>query len=117
MKRRSSGSWGQLEGYDFVDIFLFRKVAIDAVVGDARGQALPLVAQLLLVEIPAGFVLCLLARCLVSAWRRLGDREGKRALAGHIHHRQRRNFPPVLRDLRSRSRSARARTSVGRSWE
>src|SRR5262245_3893480 len=91
----------QLKINDCVNIFLFRKVAVYAVVFDAWGQALTLIAQLLLVEINAGLVLCLRARRLVSAGRRLGDRERERAPAGYIHDRQGRNFQPPFRAIRT----------------
>src|SRR3954454_10463010 len=77
----------QREINDCVNIFLLRKVAVSAVVSDAQGQALTVVAQLLLVEINAGLVLCLLARRRAITWRRLGDRERERAPAGYIHYR------------------------------
>ena len=52
----------QLKGNDFVDIFLFRKVAVHPMIGDGVRQPVSVVVQLLLVEIPAGLPL------LVAAW-------------------------------------------------
>src|SRR5712691_8935655 len=55
---------------------------------------MPLLPQLLRVEINPGLFRRLVACGLVSARRGLGDSEGDRAPPGHIHHRQGRNLQP-----------------------
>ena len=84
----------QLEGNDFVNIFLLRKVTVDAVIGDTLGETMPLLPQLLLVEINPGLFRRWVACCLVSARQGLGDSEGQSAPTGHLHHRQGRNLQP-----------------------
>src|SRR5262249_24842544 len=62
----------KLEVNDLIKIFLFRKVAVHAMIFAPLWQAMTLRVQLLLVEINAGLFLFLVARCLVIPWRRLG---------------------------------------------
>src|SRR5262249_43859733 len=52
----------KLEVNDFIKIFLFRKVAVHAVIFDALWQAMTRIAQLLLVEINSGLVFFLARR-------------------------------------------------------
>ena len=67
----------QLEGDDLIEIFLLRKVAVHAVITNTLRQAMPLRAQLLLVEVDAGLFLIPPCCSLVLAWRGLGDGEGE----------------------------------------
>jgi hypothetical protein len=87
----------QLEGDDLIEIFLLRKVAVYAVITDTLRQAMPLRAQLLLVEVDAGLFLILSCCSLGLAWRGLGDGEGESAPACHIHHRHGRNLHAAFR--------------------
>src|SRR5262249_45649442 len=86
----------KLEVNDLIKIFLFRKVAVHAMIFAPLWQAMTLRVQLLLVEINAGLFLFLVARCLVIPWRRLVDRECQSAAACDIHHRQGRNLQSAL---------------------
>src|SRR3712207_5386736 len=71
----------QLERNNFIDVFLFRKVAVHAVICDLRRQAMALVTQLLFVEINSGLFLLLSARRLRIAWWRLCADERESAAA------------------------------------
>src|SRR5262249_2549779 len=48
------GDGVQLEADDFINVFLLRIVAIHTMIADARRQAMPMLAQLLLVEVDPG---------------------------------------------------------------
>src|SRR2546427_3518256 len=84
----------QLEGHHFLNIVLFRKIAVHAVIFDPLGQTLALLPQLLLVEIDSGLLLVLRCCCFVIAWGRLANGERERAPACDIYDRQGRNLQP-----------------------
>jgi hypothetical protein len=87
----------QLESDDRIEIFLLRKVAVYAVITNTLRQALPLRAQLRLVEVEAGLFLLPSCCSLVLAWWGLGDGEGESAPACHVHHRHGRNLYAAFR--------------------
>src|SRR5262245_2531783 len=89
----------QLETNDFIQIFLLRIVAVHAMIDNARWQAMPMRAQLLLVEVdPALSRLGL--RSLLSR-RRLRDGEGESTSACDIHHSERGNLQPAFGTIRT----------------
>ena len=49
------GDGGQMAGNDFINVFLLRLVAIYAMIGEARRQAMPMRTQLLPIEVNPGF--------------------------------------------------------------
>src|SRR4029434_10111823 len=73
---------------------LLRIVAIYAMIGDARRQAMPMRTQLLPIEVDPGFFR--LSLCGVLARRRLRNGERESAPAGDIHHRERGNLQPTF---------------------
>src|SRR5256885_12034930 len=79
------GDGVQMEADDFINRLLLRIVAIHAVIGDARRQAMPMRTQLLLGEVDSGFFRLSLCGCL--SWRRLRTGESESAPACDIHHR------------------------------
>jgi hypothetical protein len=82
----------QLEGHDFINLVLFREIAVDAVIFDPLGQTLTLLPQLLFVEVDSGLLLVLRCCCFVMAWGRLANGERERAPARDIYDRQGRNL-------------------------
>src|ERR1044072_9604376 len=80
------GDGMQMEADDCINIFLLRIVAIHTMISDARRQAMPMLAQLLLVEVDPGFFPLSLYGCLSR--RRLRTGERKSAPACDIHHRE-----------------------------
>src|SRR4029453_2228140 len=89
----------QIEADDFIKIFLLRIVAIHAMIGDARRQAMPMRAQLLLVEVDPSFVLLGLRSVLPR--RRLRGGERKSAPACDIDHGERGNLQPTFGTART----------------
>src|SRR5215831_10002349 len=89
----------QTEADDCINIFLLRIVAIHAMIGDARRQAMPMRAQLLRVEVDPSFVLLGLRSVLPR--RRLRGGERKSAPACDIDHRERGNLQPTFGTART----------------
>src|SRR5206468_10570245 len=73
------GDGVQIETDDFINIFLLRIVAVHTMILDARRQAMPMLAQLLLVEVDPGFFRLSEVGCLSR--RRLRTGEGESAPA------------------------------------
>src|SRR5215472_8422418 len=89
----------QIETDDGINIFLLRIVAVHAMIGDARRQAMPMLAQLLRVEVDPGFFQLSLSGFLSR--RRLGDGQGKSAPVGDIHHGERGHLQPAFGTTRT----------------
>src|SRR5215510_43771 len=92
----------QIKTNDVINIFLLRIVAIHTMIGDARRQAMPMLAQLLLVEVDPSLVLLSL-RGLLTRWRQR-DGQGKSAPACDIDHRERGNLQPAFGTTRTNLR-------------
>ena len=73
-------------------VFLFRKVAIYAVIFDAVGQALTMLLQLLFVEINSSLFLFWPCCGIVMAWWRLRDGKRESATTRHIDECQGQNL-------------------------
>src|SRR5215217_7486241 len=84
------GDGVQIEANDFSNIFLLRIVAIHTMIGDARRQAMPMLTQLLLVEVDPGFFQ--LSLCGVLSRRRLRNSKRESAPACDIDHSERGNL-------------------------
>src|SRR5512145_107211 len=84
----------QIEADDCIHIFLLRIVAIYAMIGDARWQAMPRRTQLLCVEVDPGFFPLGLRGVL--SWGRLRDSERQSAPACHIDHGERGHLQPAF---------------------
>ena len=93
------GDGMQIEADDFINIFLLRIVAVHAMIGDARRQAMPMLVQLLLVEVDPR-VVRLGLRGFLSR-RRLRDGERQSAPACDIHHRERGNLQATFGTTRT----------------
>src|SRR4029450_5615416 len=93
------GDGVQIETDDFINIFLLRIVAIHAMIGDARRQAMPMLTQLLLVEVDPGFFW--LSLCGFLSRRRLRNGECESAPACDIHHSERGNLQPTFGTTRT----------------
>src|SRR5438067_5424865 len=93
------GDGVQIEADDFINIFLLRIVAIHAMIGDARRQAMPMRTQLLLVEVDSGFFW--LSLCGFLSRRRLRNSERESAPACDIHHSERGNLQPTFGTTRT----------------
>ena len=93
------GDGMQIEADDFINIFLLRIVAVHTMIGDARRQAMPMLMQLLLVEVDPGF--CRLRLRGFLARRRLRDGERKSAPACDIDHRERGNLQAAFGTTRT----------------
>src|SRR4030095_15653400 len=93
------GDGVQIEADDFINIFLLRIVAVHTMIVDARRQAMPMLAQLLLVEVDPGFFQLSLYGFLSP--RRLRTGESKSALACNIHHRECGNLQPAFGTTRA----------------
>src|SRR5215470_12918295 len=89
----------QLEADDFINILLLCIVAVHTMILDARRQAMPMLAQLLLVEVDPGFFPLSLYGCLSR--RRLRTGESKSAPACDIHHRECGNLQPAFGTTRA----------------
>src|SRR6266516_174328 len=89
----------QIETDDFINIFLLRIVAIHAMIGDARRQAMPMLTQLLRVEVDPGFFRLGLRGFLSR--RRLRNGERKSAPACDIYHGERGNLQPAFGTTRT----------------
>ncbi len=89
----------QLEADDFINIFLLRIVAIYTMIGDARRQAMPMLTQLLRVEVDPSFLRFVLCRFL-SRWR-LHDGERQSAPACDIDHSERGNLQSTFSTART----------------
>ena len=87
----------QIEADDFINILLLRIVAVHAMIGDARWQAMPMLAQLLRVEVYPGFF-PLGLRGILSR-RRLRDSQSESTPACDIHHGERGNLQPAFGTL------------------
>src|SRR5262247_1274967 len=72
----------QIEADDCINIFLLRIVAVYTMIGDSRRQAMPMLAQLLRVEVDPGFFR--LRLCGLLARRRLRDGQRESAPACDI---------------------------------
>jgi hypothetical protein len=81
------GDGVQIEADDFSNILLLRLVAVHAMIGEARRQAMPRRTQLLLGEVDPGLILLGLRGVLSRWWLR--DRECKSAPARDLSHRER----------------------------
>src|SRR3989442_6086261 len=84
----------QMEADDFINIFLLRIVAVHTMIFDARRQAMPMLAQLLLVEVDPG--LFRLGRGGFLSRRRLRGSERKSAPACDIHHSEGGKLQPAF---------------------
>src|SRR5688572_4902498 len=93
------GDGVQIEADDFINIFLLRIVAIHAMIGDARRQAMPMRTQLLRVEVDPGFFWLSLGSFLSR--RRLRDGECESAPTCDIHHSERGNLQPTFGTTRT----------------
>src|SRR5215813_1057785 len=93
------GDGVQLEADDFIKIFLLRIVAIHTMIVDARRQAMPMLTQLLLIEVDPGFFPRSLDGCLSRRRLRTGERES--APACDIHHREGGNLQPAFGPTRA----------------
>ena len=93
------GDGVQIEADDFINIFLLRIVAVHTMIFDARRQAMPMLAQLLLVEVDPGFFRLSLGGCLSR--RRLRTGESESAPACDIHHRECGNLQPAFGTTRT----------------
>ena len=87
----------QLEADDFIHILFLRLGAVHAMIGDAWRQAMPMLAQLLRVEIDPG--LFRLSRRGLLSRRRLRNGQRESAPACGIHHGKRRNLQPAFGPL------------------
>src|SRR5437867_255650 len=94
-----AGDRVQIETDDFINIFLLRIVAIHTMIDDARRQAMPMRAQLLLVEVDPSFVLLGLRGVLSR--QRLRDSERQSAPACDIHHGERGHLQPAFGTTRA----------------
>src|SRR4029434_7484692 len=93
------GDGMQMEADDFINVFLLRIVAVHTMIFDARRQAMPMLVQLLLIEVyPSLFLRTL--RGFLARWR-LRDGQGKSAPACDIHHRERGNLQPAFGTTRT----------------
>src|SRR5262249_22829351 len=93
------GDGVQTEADDLINIFLLRVVAIHTMIGDTRGQAMPMLAQLLRIEVDSGLFPRSL-RGLLSR-RRLRDRERQSAPAGDLDHSKGGNLQPAFGTTRT----------------
>src|SRR5262252_9543859 len=93
------GDGVQTDADDLINIFLLRVVAIHTMIGDARWQAMPMLAQLLHVEVDPGLFLRSLRGLL--ARRRLRDRERQSAPAGDIDYRECGHLQPTFGTTRT----------------
>src|SRR4030095_14414914 len=93
------GDGMQIEADDFINIFLLRIVAVHTMILDARRQAMPMLAQLLPVEVDPGFFRVSLSGCLSR--RRLRTGESESAPACDIHHRECGNLQPAFGTTRA----------------
>src|SRR5215510_13563766 len=89
----------QLEADDFINICLLRIVAVHTMIVDARRQAMPMLTQLLRVEVDPGFFR--LSLYGVLSRRRLRDGERQSAPACDIHHREGGNLQPAFGTARA----------------
>ena len=89
----------QIEADNFINIFLLRLVAVHAMLGDARRQAMPMLVQLLRVAVDPR-VVRLGLRGLLSR-RRLRDGERQSAPACDIPHRERGNLQATFGTTRT----------------
>jgi len=93
------GDGMQIEPDDFINIFLLRVVAVHTMILDARRQAMPMRAQLLLVEVDPGCFQLSPYGCLSR--RRLRRSERKSAPACDSHHREGGNLQPAFGPTRT----------------
>src|SRR6478672_5428478 len=93
------GDGMQIEADDCIHIFLLRIVAVHAMISDARWQAMPMLVQLLRVEVDPR-VVRLGLRGFLSR-RRLRDGERQSAPACDIHHRERGNLQATFGTTRT----------------
>src|SRR5215468_59919 len=93
------GDGVQMEADDFINVFFLRIVAIHAMIGDARRQAMSMLTQLLFVEVDPGFFRLSLCDCL--SWRCLRTGESESAPACDIHHREGGNLQPAFGPTRT----------------
>jgi len=93
------GNRRQIEADNFINIFLLRLVAVHAMRGDARRQAMPRLVQVLRVEVDPRVV-----RLGLRGWlsrRRLRDGERQSAPACDSHHRERGNLQATFGTTRT----------------
>src|SRR5262252_5437015 len=93
------GDGVQMEADNFINIFFLRVVAIHAMIGDTRWQAMSMLTQLLFVEVDPGFFRLSLCGCL--SWRCLRTGERESAAACDIHHCEGGNLQPAFGTTRT----------------